>query len=302
MPPALFKRIRFSPWFTQLVITRRCNLSCTYCNEFDKVSDPVPLATLKTRAEKLKSLGAYSINLTGGEPTMHPDLVELIRFCRYDLKFLRTSMISNGFYLNPELIKKLNEAGLQDMQISIDGVKPNDVTVKVLNSLRKRLEYLKEYAKFKVVVSGVVGSCPPQESFEVICYAKKMGFKPRILLIHDHDGQVKLSSEELKVFKEIKKMIPRSFPEFTDYRDTMIREGAAPFKCRAGSRYLYVDEDGMVSWCSQTRDFFRKDLMEYGFEDLKREFYSYKSCQDKCTLGCVRAASSVDGWRRQNFA
>jgi MoaA/NifB/PqqE/SkfB family radical SAM enzyme len=97
MPPALFKRIRFSPWFTQLVITRRCNLSCTYCNEFDKVSDPVPLATLKTRAEKLKSLGAYSINLTGGEPTMHPDLVELIRFCRYDLKFLRTSMISNGF-------------------------------------------------------------------------------------------------------------------------------------------------------------------------------------------------------------
>lgn len=302
MPPALFKRIRFSPWFTQLVITRRCNLSCTYCNEFDKVSDPVPLATLKTRAEKLKSLGAYSINLTGGEPTMHPDLVELIRFCRYDLKFLRTSMISNGFYLNPELIKKLNEAGLQDMQISIDGVKPNDVTVKVLNSLRKRLEYLKEYAKFKVVVSGVVGSCPPQESFEVICYAKKMGFKPRILLIHDHDGQVKLSSEELKVFKEIKKMIPRSFPEFTDYRDTMIREGTAPFKCRAGSRYLYVDEDGMVSWCSQTRDFFRKDLMEYGFEDLKREFYSYKSCQDKCTLGCVRAASSVDGWRRQNFA
>jgi MoaA/NifB/PqqE/SkfB family radical SAM enzyme len=200
------------------------------------------------------------------------------------------------------LIKKLNEAGLQDMQISIDGVKPNDVTVKVLNSLRKRLEYLKEYAKFKVVVSGVVGSCPPQESFEVICYAKKMGFKPRILLIHDHDGQVKLSSEELKVFKEIKKMIPRSFPEFTDYRDTMIREGTAPFKCRAGSRYLYVDEDGMVSWCSQTRDFFRKDLMEYGFEDLKREFYSYKSCQDKCTLGCVRAASSVDGWRRQNFA
>jgi hypothetical protein len=82
----------------------------------------------------------------------------------------------------------------------------------------------------------------------------------------------------------------------------MIREGTAPFKCRAGSRYLYVDEDGMVSWCSQTRDFFRKDLMEYGFEDLKREFYSYKSCQDKCTLGCVRAASSVDGWRRQNFA
>jgi len=296
------QRIRFAPWFTQLVVVRRCNLSCTYCNEFDSDSSPVPLEVLKARADKLKELGAYSINLTGGEPTIHPDLPELIRYCRKDLKFLRTTMISNGFYLKPEYIQKLNDAGLQDMQISIDGVKPNDVTVKVLDSLRKRLGFLKDYAKFNVVVSGVVGSCPPEESFEVIRYAKEMGFKPRILLIHGHDGQVKLSDEELSAFHKIKKMIPKSFPEFTDYRYEMINKGTAPFKCRAGSRYLYVDEKGIVSWCSQTRHVFKKDLMEYTFEDLKREFFSYKSCQDKCTLGCVRAASSVDGWRRQDAA
>lgn len=301
MPPHFIQRIKFSPWFTQLVVIRKCNLSCAYCNEFDKTSDPVPLETLKQRAQKLKSLGAFSINLTGGEPIMHPDLLELIRYCRYDLQFLKTTMISNGFYLNPELIQKLNEAGLQDMQISIDGVKPNDVTVKVLDALKKRLEYLKQYAKFNVVVSGVVGSCPPEESFEVIQYAKNMGFKPRVLIIHDQDGQVKLNAEELAVYKRIKKLIPKSFPEFTDYKDQMIEQGAAPFKCRAGSRYLYVDENGIVSWCSQTRDAFRKDLMDYTFEDLKREFYTYKSCQDRCTLGCVRAASSVDGWRRQDI-
>lgn len=281
------------------MVLRRCNLSCAYCNEFDQSSDPVPLETLKARAGKLKELGAFSINLTGGEPTMHPDLPELIRYCRHELKFLRTTMISNGFYLKPEYIEKLNAAGLQDMQISIDGVKPNDMTVKVLDSLRKRLGYLKEYAKFNVVVSGVVGSCPPEESFEVIRYAKEMGFKPRVLLIHDHDGQVKLSDEELQVYHKIKKLIPKSFPEFTDYRDTMIAEGRAPFKCRGGSRYLYVDEFGKAAWCSQTRNVFSKDLMEYSYKDLKREFYSYKSCQDKCTLGCVRAASSVDGWRSQ---
>lgn len=211
-------------------------------------------------------------------------------------------MISNGFYLDPELIQKLNEAGLQDMQISIDGVKPNDVTVKVLDALKKRLEYLKQYAKFNVVVSGVVGSCPPEESFEVIQYAKNMGFKPRVLILHDQDGQVKLNAEELAVYKRIKKLIPKSFPEFTDYKDQIIEQGEASFKCRAGSRYLYVDEKGIVSWCSQTRDALRKDLMDYSFEDLKREFYSYKSCQDRCTLGCVRAASSVDGWRKQDEA
>lgn len=293
-------RIRYSPFFTQLVVIRKCNLSCTYCNEFDSVSDPVPLEDLKARARKLKELGAYSINLTGGEPTMHPGLPELIRYCRHELKFLNTSMISNGFYLKKELIETLNEAGLQDMQISIDGVKPNDVTVKVLDSLRKRLGYLKEFAKFNVVVSGVIGSCPPEETFEVISYAKNMGFKPRVLLIHGKDGQVKLNAEELAVFERIKKLIPRSFPEFSDYRYEMIQTGSAPYKCRAGSRYLYVDERGIVSWCSQTRDAFSKPLMEYTPEDLKREFYTYKGCQDKCTLGCVRSASQVDNWRKQD--
>jgi len=295
------QRVRFSPWFTQLVVIRKCNLSCTYCNEFDRDSDPIPLETLKRRASKLKELGSFAINLTGGEPTMHPDLPELIRYCRHDLKFLKTSMITNGFYLKKELIEQLNDAGLQDMQISIDGVKPNDVTVKVLDSLRKRLGYLKEYAKFNVVVSGVIGSCPPEETFEVIKFAKDMGFKPRVLIIHDRDGQIQLNAEQMAVYERIKKMIPKSFPEFTDYRDQMIQEGEAPFKCRAGSRYLYVDENGVVAWCSQTRGGFSKDLMDYSFEDLKREFYSYKSCQDKCTLGCVRASSSVDNWRRQNM-
>ncbi len=295
-----WQRVRYSPWFTQLVIIRKCNLSCTYCNEFDRTSEPVSFDLLKARATKLKSLGAYSINLTGGEPTLHPDLPNLISFCRNQLKFLKTSMISNGFLLKPPLIEKLNEAGLQDMQISIDGVQPNEMTIKVLDKLKKRLADLKKYARFNVVVSGVVGSCPPEESYEVIRYAKEMGFKPRVLLIHDHDGQVRLSAAERSAYDRIKKLIPRSFPEFSDYRHRMIKSGEAPFKCRAGSRYLYVDEYGKVAWCSQTRGYFSKDLMEYSYEDLRREFYTYKSCQDKCTLGCVRASSSVDGWRAQD--
>lgn len=294
------QRMRYSPFFTQLVVIRKCNLSCKYCNEYDKTSEPVPLEMLKARAKKIKELGAFSICLTGGEPTMHPDLLELIRYCRYDLKFVKTVMITNGFYLTPELIGKMNEAGLQDMQISIDGVKPNDITIKVLNSLRKRLEYLKDHAKFNVVVSGVVGSCPPEESFEVIQYAKDMGFRPRVLLVHDHLGQVKLSPEELEVYERIKKMIDKHFyDDLWDYRSKIIKEGAAPFKCRAGSRYLYVDENGIVTWCSQTRDLFKKNILDYTYEDLKEQFHSYKPCQDKCTLGCVRSSSAVDNWRSQ---
>lgn len=296
----IIQRFKYSPFFTQLVVIRKCNLSCTYCNEFDKTSDPVALDVLKLRLNRLKELGAFSVCFTGGEPTMHPDLTELIRYSRHDLKFLRTTMITNGFYLTKDYIQKLNDAGLQDMQISIDGVKPNDVTIKVLDSLRKRLELLREHAAFNVVVSGVVGSCPPEESFEVIEFAKNKGFRPRVLLIHGPDGQVKLNAEELKVYERIKKIIPKHFYEISDYRDRIIQNGTAPFKCRAGSRYLYVDEDGIVSWCSQTRDAFRKPILEYTPADLKEQFYTYKSCQDRCTLGCVRSSSSYDNWRTQD--
>ena len=296
----IFTRLAYAPFFTQLVVIRKCNLSCGYCNEFDKTSDPVPVDVLKERLRHLKNLGAYSVCLTGGEPTLHPDLVELVRFCRYDLKFLKTVMITNGFYLTEPLIKALNAAGLQDMQISIDGVKTNAVTIKVLDSLRRRLELLQKFADFNVVVSGVVGSCPPEESFEVIEYAKRMQFRPRVLLIHGPDGQVKLNADELRVYERIKKIVPRHFYEISDYRDRIVKTGVAPFKCRAGSRYLYVDEDGIVSWCSQTRDVFQKPLLNYTANDLQEQFYTYKSCQDRCTLGCVRSSSAFDGWRTQN--
>ena len=295
-------RLKYAPFFTQLVVMRRCNLSCGYCNEYDKTSEPVPLEILKERLQKLKSLGTYTLGLTGGEPTLHPDLPELIRYSRYDLKFLRTTMITNGFFLTQELIEKLNDSGLQILQISIDGVKPNDVTVKVLDSLRRRLQLLKDHAEFKIVVSGVVGSCPPEESFEVIEYAKSMGFQPRVLLIHGPDGQVKLSSGELAVYERIKKLIKKHVYDPSDYKDRIIEEGSAPFKCRAGSRYLYVDENGIVNWCSQTRKFFAKPLMEYSHQDLREQFYSFKSCQDRCTLGCVRNSSYFDQWRKQESA
>lgn len=300
--PNIIERMKFSPFFTQLVVIRKCNLSCGYCNEFDKTSAPVPLTELKERAKKLKELGSFSICLTGGEPTLHPDLAELIRYCHDDLKFLKTVMITNGFFLTKDLIEKLNNAGLQAMQISIDGVKANDMTVKVLDSLRARLALLRDNAKFEVVVSGVVGSCPPEESFEVINFAKEMGFRPRVLLIHGEDGQVKLSDAELNAYKKIKEMIPKHFYEPSDYRGKIIKEGSAPFKCRAGSRYLYVDENGIVTWCSQTRDLFKKHILDYTLEDLREQFYSYKPCQDKCTLGCVRSSSNYDNWRSQKGA
>jgi MoaA/NifB/PqqE/SkfB family radical SAM enzyme len=293
-----FSRLRFSPFLAQLVIIRRCNLSCGYCSEFDKTSKPIPTSVLEKRLRKLKSLGTFGISLTGGEPTLHPDLPHLIRKCR-ELRFFRTGMISNGLLLRPDLIEALNESGLQEMQISIDGVQGNDTTQKVLGNLKQRLQWLHKYARFRVVVSGVLGACPPQEAEEVVSFAKQMGFVPRVLLIHDNEGQLKLNSDEVKAFEKIIRQLPKRWVDFSNYRTRLVKNGSAPFKCRAGSRYLYIDEYGQVNWCSQTRKVWSKDLMDYTFADLREQFFQYKSCHATCTLGCARSASQVDNWRAQ---
>ena len=296
--PNIFFRLRYSPFLTQMVVIRRCNLSCGYCSEYDKTSDPVPVQVLEDRLRKLKELGTFGISLTGGEPTLHPELPRLIRTCR-ELRFYRTGMITNGFLLRPKLIETLNQAGLQKMQISIDGVHANETTQKVLNNLKKRLQWLRDHARFQVVVSSVIGACPPEEAEEVVSFALKMGFAARVLLVHDEHGQVKLNSEELRSFRNVVGMLPRRWREPSDYRERLIRQGSAPFKCRAGSRYLYIDEYGMVNWCSQTRTVWSKPLMGYTRNDLRAQFYKYKSCHATCTLNCARSQSYFDNWRRQ---
>src|SRR5271156_839113 len=62
----------------QIVPMRFCNLSCAYCNEYDKVSKPVPLEEMFRRIDHLGRLGTAMIGISGGEPLTHPELVIML--------------------------------------------------------------------------------------------------------------------------------------------------------------------------------------------------------------------------------
>ncbi|MFQ5504642.1 MAG: radical SAM protein, partial [Planctomycetota bacterium] len=168
-----------------------------------------------------------------------------------------------------------------------------------LKHLRPRLELLAAHARFEVVMSGVIGSSSPGEALEVVDLARKMGFVPRILLIHDDEGRLSLGPEERAAYREVKRSIGRRASEAHNYRDRLIDEGRAVFKCRSGARYLYVDEFGSVQWCAGQRGVFARDLLTYGYEDLRAQFHTAKPCNATCTVGCARTTSAYDGWRRQ---
>ena len=120
-----------------IIPMRRCNLACGYCNEYDHTSKPVPLEVMKRRIDKLADLGTSVVTISGGEPMMHPQLDEIIRHIRSH--GIIAGLISNGYYFTPDRIKRLNKAGLQHLQISIDNVEPDAVSRKSLRVLDKKL-------------------------------------------------------------------------------------------------------------------------------------------------------------------
>ena len=299
-PSALLspRAIAYGPRYAQMIVTRRCNIDCGYCNEYDKTSPPVPKETIKRWVDKLAEFSCLFVEFTGGETLLHPDIVELVEYAS-SYQFPERWIITNGYLLSADMIDRLNDAGLTHLQISIDGVDPNAVTVKVLKPLRKKLETLAARARFTVQVNAVMGAALGPQVLEVAKTARDMGFRPRVCVIHDGDGGMALDDEGKRLLRQVTEVMGRRWKESGDYRSRLLRDGHADFKCRAGSRYLYIDEFGLVNWCSQQRGVFTKPFLEYTWDDLREQFYTKKDCAPQCTVGCVRSASQYDEWRSQ---
>jgi MoaA/NifB/PqqE/SkfB family radical SAM enzyme len=286
------------PVLAHIIPMRRCNLACGYCNEYDKTSDPVPLDVMKRRLDKLADLGTSIITISGGEPLMHPDLDDLIRHIRS--RGMIAGLISNGYYFTPERIERLNRAGLQYLQISIDNVNPDRVSKKSLKNLDKKLQDLSEYADFHININSVIGGGieTPEDALTVAQRAVELGFSTTVGVIHDQDGTLKpLSEREKEIFQAVKKMGNKDHARLNWFQDDLVEGRPHEWRCRAGARYLYICEDGLVHWCSQQRGYPGIPLEDYTMEDFKREYNTEKWCAPTCTLQCVHQVGILDNWR-----
>ena len=296
---------RYNPLLAQVVVTRRCNLACGYCNEYDDHSPPVPTADLLARVDRLAAMKTASITFTGGEPLLHPELDRVIAAAR--AHGMIVTMITNGFRLTEEWIERLNAAGLQGMQISIDNLQPDDVSMKSLRSVEGKLALLAQHATFKVNVNSVLG-ISDERTADVVVVAKtaaKHGLQHSVGVLHDHTGMLKkLTALQMRAYREVTRISP-SIVHTLNYRlfqRNLMHGRTNDWKCRAGARYLYVTEDGRVHWCSQQRGTPGIPLLDYTREDIKREFHTEKTCSPTCTLSCVHQMSMFDRYRGRQTA
>ena len=172
-------------------------------------------------------------------------------------------MITNGYLLTPQRVKQLNDAGLDHMQISIDNVMPDDVSKKSLKVLDKKLQILSEHALFHVNINSVLGGGihNPEDALVVGKRALELGFTSTVGIIHDGERATAAhrrarapgvpGDEELREEEFLADQL---------FQDDIANGRPSHWRCRAGSRYLYICEDGLVHYCSQQRGYPAKPL------------------------------------------
>jgi MoaA/NifB/PqqE/SkfB family radical SAM enzyme len=294
------------PLLVHIVPIRKCNIDCGYCNEYDKVSPPIPFETMCERIDKLAELGTSVVAFSGGEPMLHPQLDDLIR--RIRSHGMMAGLITNGYFLVEKRIDELNAAGLDYLQISIDNVIPDEVSKKSLKVLDAKLQLLAQHATFQVNINSVLGGGikNPEDARTINRRARDLGFTTSIGIIHDGLGQLKpLGPVERAVYDDVTKQVNGTSQVFAniysgirDFQLNLVEGKPNEWRCRAGARYLYICENGLVHYCSQQRGIPGVPLVTYTSADIKREFNAPKSCAPLCTIGCVHRVSFMDFWRK----
>jgi MoaA/NifB/PqqE/SkfB family radical SAM enzyme len=288
------------PILAQIVPIRRCNLACTYCNEFDAVSAPVPLAEMLRRVDLLARLGTTIVTISGGEPMLHPELEVIIR--RIRSRGAIATLITNGYLLTPERIRQLNCAGLDYLQISIDNVDPDETSKKSLKVLDRKLGWLAAHAEFAVTVNSVLGSPVrnPQDARTIAQRARELRLGSTVGILHDGGGRLRpLAPDHLAIYRDLlepdQKMF--SFAQYDRFQRNISEGRPNRWHCRAGGRFLYICEDGLVHYCSQQRGHPAIPLERYTREDLEREAAREKPSAPFCTISCVHQTAMLDAFR-----
>lgn len=289
----LQRLIDTKPWTAHLYVTDQCNLDCFYCNEYDNSKPHPDTAVLKRYMDKIRELGVVRLGFQGGEPLLHPDIAELVRHAK-SLGFVGVSMSTNAFTLTRELLKDLEDAGLDSLQISVDRMTPIRSTRKSLKTVRHKLAWFDD-SPIRLNVSGVLFDETVDEIAQVIdaCLDKDVAVAARV--VHDdlvNERQLRADDAATRLMgmidrqAELKKQGRKIHTSWNliEYQRRSLRGEQSEWSCVGGYKYFFVSAQGKFWVCSQVRTDI--DILDVTPELLK-SYDKPKSCQTGCGVYCV---------------
>jgi len=174
--PALYKQHKSQSVLTNLLITNRCNLRCSYCfmnagasgTVYEPTLDQIRELLIQARNER--PMGSKAIQITGGEPTIRDDLFEIIRMSKEE-GFSHVQVNTNGIKLaeSVEYCKRLKDEKVNTIYMSFDGV--TNETNPWIEQNKKAIENLKKANLKVVLVPVLIGDKNIHEAGKIVRFA-----------------------------------------------------------------------------------------------------------------------------------
>jgi len=138
-----------SPRQVSIALTNACDLSCVHCYAAKKPAN-LKKESVKRWMLELDSAGSFGIGFGGGEPTLHPDIVEICQFGQ-ERTNLAMSMTTHGHRLTPKLIAQLKPF-IHFLRVSMDGVNSTyeNIRGRPFSDLLEKFELLKGQIPFGI--------------------------------------------------------------------------------------------------------------------------------------------------------
>ena len=220
-----------------------CNLVCKHCF-IDKQGSLMDIGLYRDIIKQAKDLGVISITINGGEPLLHPDIIEMITLAT-SIPF-RTELFTNATLITPEFCEQIADLAIDKVLVSLDGFEDNHDKVRGKGNYQKTLrgiECLKEN-NLRVWINSILHKHNEDDfqKFQKFCLKdlKVNGLKFTII---DPLGNAAKNSE-MFLYPENTNDILSDLPDTVHplRRSDMLR-------CRAGGTFLHISSDGKVSPC-----------------------------------------------------
>lgn len=294
------------PIWANIIVTRKCNLDCTYC--FVRKPTKEELSATQTREviDKLYFLGCRFVDFTGGEPTLRNDLPELVKHASQ--KPMVTRITTNGTLLTPEYIETLAKAGIDIINVSIDSTVAFDQSMKDYIRSRKIITDLtkaRERFGFEIETNLTMTRKNLDRVTETIKLMHDLEIPIAICIVirntysnapMDEDLLFKSSEDKERLFRtldEIKKLKRQQYNiiDPMQYFDDIKRfvSGNLNWQCLAGTYSLSVDCDGRFQLCyllpAEPSSIFEIDRSYYKtYAGIRKERMS--TCSALCLHNC----------------
>ncbi len=272
----------FYPQSMHIELTKACNLNCYYCYKDSSPSikeDKIPVETLLGIIQKLTERGLTVVELTGGEPLLHPNFIEILKFCCNNLSLV--SIITNGTLVDENFIKKIKPFKNKIIfSISLDShiESEHEGKSRVKGSFKKAVNAIRLISKENMIVraSMAVDYKNWSQIEDTLLFAKSIGatkftYSPIIPVGRANNQNKRLFSSKIPISEVIdyEKHLMNSYSDFLHIMDDYSMKNLSNYGgCGVGHRTFVMNPQGIIRLCATFENGIIGDALKQSIKEI----------------------------------